>query len=115
MYAAMLAAEAAKTAQEIHGTPDIDAKMMRDGMEALEITEAKMAALGLPNFGPEFKVSCEEHGGPGLVGVTQWDAAAGTWNVISDYKPTDRELISRLVAEDSAAYAAENNIEPGCN
>lgn len=115
MYAAMLAAEAAKTAQEIHGTPDIDAKMMRDGMEALEITEAKMAALGLPNFGPEFKVSCEEHGGPGLVGVTQWDAAAGTWNVISDYKPTDRELIGRLVAEDSAAYAAENNIEPGCN
>ncbi len=115
MYAAMLAAEAAKTAQEIHGTPDIDAKMMRDGMEALEITEAKMTALGLPNFGPEFKVSCEQHGGPGLVGVVQWDAAAGTWNVISDYKPTDRELISRLVAEDSAAYAAENNIEPGCN
>ncbi len=115
MYAAMLAAEAAKTAQEIHGTPDIDAKMMRDGMEALEITEAKMTALGLPNFGPEFKVSCEQHGGPGLVGVVQWDAAAGTWNVISDYKPTDRELIGRLVAEDSAAYAAENNIEPGCN
>jgi branched-chain amino acid transport system substrate-binding protein len=114
MYAAMLAAEAAKTAQEIHGTPDITAAMMRDGMEALEITEAKMAALGLPNFGPEFKVSCEQHGGPGLVGVTQWDAASGKWNVISDYKPTDRELIGRLVAEDSAAYAAENTIEPGC-
>ena len=41
--------------------------MMRDGMEALEITEAKMTALGLPGFGPEFNVSCANHGGPGLV------------------------------------------------
>ena len=76
MYAAMLAAEAVKTAQEIHGVADITPRMMRDGMEALEITEAKMAALGLPNFGPEFNVSCENHGGDGLVGVTQWDATA---------------------------------------
>ena len=46
MYAAMLAAEAAKTAQDIHGVADITPAMMRDGMEALEITEAKMAGLG---------------------------------------------------------------------
>ena len=36
MYAAMLAAEAIRTAQEIHGVSDIDATMMRDGMEALQ-------------------------------------------------------------------------------
>ena len=41
MYAAMLAAEAAKTAQEIHGTAQITPAMMRDGMEALEITEER--------------------------------------------------------------------------
>ncbi|GAA6190940.1 ABC transporter permease [Phaeobacter gallaeciensis] len=114
LYAAMLAAEAAKTAQELHGTKDITPAMMRDGMEALEITEAKMAALGLPNFGPEFKVSCENHGGPGLVGVNQWDAATKTWSLISDFKPTDADVVGALVAEDSAAYASENNIEAGC-
>jgi branched-chain amino acid transport system substrate-binding protein len=114
MYAAVLAAEAVKTAQEIHGVADINASQMRDGMEALEITEAKMAALGLPNFGPEFKVSCQNHGGDGLVGMTQWDASSKTWSLISDFAPSDADVIGPLIAEDSAAYAAENKIEAGC-
>ena len=114
LYAAMLAAEAAKKAQEIHGVADITPGQMRDGMEALEITEAKMAELGLPNFGPEFTVSCENHGGNALVGVTQWDASAGTWSLISDFKPTDGDIIGPLIEEDSAAYANENNIPANC-
>jgi branched-chain amino acid transport system substrate-binding protein len=114
LYAAMLAAEAARTAQEIHGTTDLTGAMMRDGMEALEITEARMVELGMPNFGPAFKVTCENHGGDGLVGVNQWDATSKTWKLISDFKPTDSEVIDALIAEDSAAYAAENNIEPQC-
>ncbi|SMO72006.1 ABC transporter substrate-binding protein [Ruegeria faecimaris] len=114
LYAAMLAAEAVKTAQGIHNTADIDASMMRDGMEALEMTNAKMEALGMTGFGPEFSVSCENHGGPGLVGVVQWDAAAGTWNPVQDFQPTDADVINTLIEEDSAAYAAENNITPGC-
>jgi branched-chain amino acid transport system substrate-binding protein len=115
LYAAMLAAEAARTAQEIHGTGDITPAMMRDGMEALEMTNAKMEALGMPKFGPEFTVTCENHGGPGLVGVVQWDAAAKTWNTISEFKPTDADVIGALIEEDSAAYAKENNIAERCN
>ena len=110
MYAAMLAVEAAKTAQDIHSTAEINAAMMRDGMEALVINEEKMAALGMPNFGPSFDVSCENHGGPGLVGMTQWDASSQTWSLISDFGATDGELIDTLVTEDSGAYAAENKI-----
>ena len=93
---------------------EITPAMMRDGMEALDITEAKMAELGLPNFGPEFTVSCENHGGNALVGVTQWDASAGTWSLISDFKPTDGDIIGPLIEEDSAAYANENNIPANC-
>ncbi len=114
LYAAMLAAEAAKTAQEIHGTPDINAAMMRDGMEALELTEEKMEALGMAGFGPTFSVSCRNHGGPGLVGVTQWDASAKQWNLISEFAPTDMDVIQPLIDADSAAYAAENNLESRC-
>jgi len=115
VYAAMLAAEAAKTAQEIHGVADITPAMMRDGMEALSITEEKMAALGMPNFGPSFDVSCENHGGEGYVGVAQWDANAQEWNLISDFAPTDSDVIGPLIDEDSGAYAAENGIQEGCN
>jgi len=114
LYAAMLAAEAAKTAMEIHGTKDLTPAMMRDGMEALEITEEKMAALGLPNFGPEFKVSCQNHGGNGMVGMTQWDAEAKEWTLISDFKQSDQDVIQPLIEQDSTAYAEENNLEPQC-
>jgi branched-chain amino acid transport system substrate-binding protein len=114
MYAAMLAAEAIKTAQEMHGTAAITPAMMRDGMENLEMTEAKMAELGLPNFGPEFKVSCENHGGNGFGAVSQWDAAAGQFKLITEYYQSDQDIIQPLVEEDSAAFAAENGIEPGC-
>ena len=115
LYAAMLAGEAARTAQGIHGVADITAPMMRDGMEALEITEEVMAGLGMPNFGPSFKVSCENHGGPGIGAVTQWDATAKEWVLISDFGPSDMDVIQPLIDEDSAAYAAENNIESQCN
>ena len=115
MYAAMLAIEAARTAQEIHGVGDITPAMMRDGMEALEMTAEKMAGLGLPNFGPTFSVSCGNHGGPGLGAVQQWDASAKKWNLITDFAASDMDVIGKLIMEDSAAYAAENNITERCN
>lgn len=115
LYAAMLAAEAVKVAQEIHGVADITPAMMRDGMEALEMTEAKMAALGFPNFAPEFSVSCEDHSGPGVALVQQWDANTQTWNAITEFIKAERDVIQPLIEEDSAAYAAENGIEERCN
>jgi len=90
MYAAMLAVEAAKTAQEIHGVAEI-------------------------GFGPEFAVSCDNHGGGGLGTVTQWDATTASWSQITDYIASDGEVINALIMEDSAAFAAENNISERCN
>ncbi len=115
LYAALLAVEATRKAQEIHGVAQITPAMMRDGMEALEMTEASMAALGMADFGPEFKNTCENHGGSGLGKVQQWDASAKTWNLITDWIQSDKSVIDALIAEDSAAYAAENNITERCN
>ncbi|KKL77056.1 hypothetical protein LCGC14_2038710 [marine sediment metagenome] len=114
VYAAMLAVEAARLAQEIHGTPQITPAMMRDGMEALDMSAERMAELGLPDFGPTFKVSCENHGGEGTAAVQQWDAEAKEWTLITDFIQSDLDVINPLVEEDSGAYAAENNIEPSC-
>ncbi|GAA6200854.1 ABC transporter substrate-binding protein [Aquicoccus sp. SU-CL01552] len=114
LYAAMLVAEAARTAQEIHGTSKITGAMMRDGMEALNITEERMAEMGLPNFGPAFQVSCKNHGGDGYAAMAQWDAKAKTWSLITDYIQADQEVVQPLIDADSAAFAAENNIESRC-
>jgi len=97
VYAAMLAAEAARTAQSIHGVSDITAAQMRDGMEALET------------------VTCENHGGNGLGAVSQWDASSKTWSLITDYGPPDADVIQPLIMEDSSAFAAENNIAERCS
>ncbi len=116
LYAAMLAAEATRKAQELSGNAQITAADMRDGMEALEITEERMTELGMPGFGPSFKVSCANHGGPGTGAIQQWDAAAKEWKLISDFGPSDMDVIQPLIDEDSMAYAKENNITPReCN
>jgi branched-chain amino acid transport system substrate-binding protein len=112
MYAAMLAVEAAKKAQEISGKNDITAADMRDGMEALEVTSATMEALGMPGFGPEVHVSCANHGGSGAALVQQWDAKAKKWNAITDYIQSNRDLVTKLAMEDSEAFAKENTITP---
>jgi len=114
MYAAMLAVEAARTAQEIHGVAAITPAMMRDGMANLVMTEERMAELGLPGFGPEFEVSCQNHGGTGAGLIQQWDANEQQWNLITDWILPDREMIMEMVMEDSLAYAAENEITPQC-
>ena len=115
MLAAMLAAEAIKTAQEIHGVSDITPAQMRDGMEALEITAEKLEGLGMAGISPEFSVSCEDHGGAGQAIVLQWDADAGTWNSLTDYIASDAAVIDPLVEADSKAFADENGITPGCS
>ena len=114
MYGAMLAAEAVKVAQEMNGVAQIDAGMMRQGLENLEINDENMAAIGLQGFGPNFEVSCENHGGPGLVAVQQWDATAQEWSIISDFAPSNMDVIQPLIDADSAAFAAESGIVPGC-
>ncbi len=114
MYAAMLAAEAIRKAQEIHGVSDVTPAMVRDGMEALEITAAQMEALGMPGVGPEFSVSCQDHGGTGLGIVQQWDANAKSWTALTDYIEPNDEITTPLIKEDSMAFATENNITPGC-
>jgi len=115
LYAAMLAQLAIEKAQDIHGVSDITPAMMRDGMEALEVTNARMNELGAPNIGPEFAVSCDNHGGPGTAVVQQWDAANQSWNVITDFISSDADVIKPLIDADSSGYAAENNITAGCS
>ena len=86
--------------------------MMRDGMEALEMTNARMEELGVPMIGPEFAVSCENHGGTGMAIMTQWNGTE--WVTLTDFVAPDDSVTQPLVMEDSAQFAAENNISSQC-
>lgn len=101
---------------EIKGSNEIVGKDVREGLEALNVTEERLGELGLPNFTYPVEISCAVHSDPGTVLIQQWDAAAGTWHVVASGIEPDRSVINALIEEDSAAYAAENNITPrDCN
>ncbi|KGJ03828.1 ABC transporter substrate-binding protein [Paracoccus sphaerophysae] len=112
MYAALVIAEAIKKAQELSGTPNVTPAQVRDGFEALDISEARMTELGLPGFGQPIKITCDNHGGTGMARMQQWDAAAKEWKSISDFIEPDQEILTPLIAADSEAYAKENGITP---
>ena len=93
----------------------MNAAEVRDGFESLDLTEARLTELGLPGFAQPIKATCADHGGPGTAMIFQWDAAAKKWNAASDWISADADVIDPLIAEDSAAFAAENKIAERCN
>jgi len=116
LVAAMWTAEAIRTAQQIHGTKNVKAKHVRDGFEKLEVSEARLAELGLAGFTVPVRISCANHTGPRQAAIQQWDAKAKQWKMVTHFYDTMRDVVDPLIAEDSAAYAAENGIkERQCN
>ena len=101
----------ADRASHYWNTPEAGGKVDKDTPTQV----GRGAALGLPGFGPTFSVSCESHGGNGLAAVQQWNASSKTWSLITDYIEPDADVVNALIAADSAAYAAENNITERCN
>ena len=108
----MWTSEAIRTAMDIHGTNEVNGIMVRDGFEALDVDEARLTELGLPGFTIPVKISCDNHEGPGKVALQQWDAKAKKWSLVSDFYEPLRDITGPLIAEDSAQYAAENNVLP---
>jgi branched-chain amino acid transport system substrate-binding protein len=116
LVAAMWTSEAIRKAMEIHGTNEIRGVHVRDGFEALEVDEARLKELGLEGFTIPVKISCENHEGPGQVALQQWDAKAKKWSLVSGFYEPLRDITAPLIAEDSAQFAAENNVsERNCN
>ena len=112
VYAGVLVAEAIRNAMKIHNTKELTGEMVQDGFESLEITEARWAELGLPNFTGAVQVSCADHRGPSKIAVQQWDATSQKWGLITDFVEPMDDVTTPLIKEDSEAYAAENNITP---
>ncbi|MFC1681291.1 ABC transporter substrate-binding protein [Pseudomonadota bacterium] len=112
LIAAVYATEAIRNAMEINNTNEVTPAMVRDGMESLDLTEARLTELGLPGFTIPVKITCANHAGPRKVAIQQWDASAKKWTMVTDFYETMNDIVDPLIEEDSAAYAAENNITP---
>lgn len=112
LVTAMYTAEAIAKAQELHKTKEVTGEMVRDGLEALDITADRLKKLGFDGLVEPVKVTCANHEGPARGAIQQWDAVAGKWKLVTGYFDSDRSIIDPLIQADSEQYAKENNITP---
>jgi branched-chain amino acid transport system substrate-binding protein len=107
---AMIVVEAIRAAQEIHGQQPLTGEQVRDGLEALNIDEARLAELGMSDFTPPLKVSCADHEGDHAVRVQQWDGEK--WQFVSDWITPMKDVVRPMIEESAASYAKEHGITP---
>lgn len=109
--AAVLSVEAVRAAQAKYGKGKaMNPEQVRWGLENLNLTEARLKALGATGLLPEVKTSCDNHEGSGKVKMQQWDGSK--WVVLTDWIEGNKALIHPLFMADAKKYAKEKNLTP---
>ena len=106
---ALFTLEAARTAMTKFGNKPLTGEQMQWGYEHLDLTEARLAEIGLPGFTNPVKLSCEDHETNGPVRIQQWDGK--NWKFVSDWIEPMRDIVRPLIEAAAAAYAKEKGIE----
>ncbi len=78
---------------------------VREGLENMNLTEARLKQLGLAGFTVPFKVSCANHEGNGLLRIQQWDGK--NWNMVSDWIEPMRDMVRPLIEKAAVTEAAK--------
>jgi branched-chain amino acid transport system substrate-binding protein len=102
----VLIAEAIATAQKLTGKPVVNAEEVRMGFENLDITEARLAELGLTGFMPALKVTCEDHSGSHAVYIQEWDGTG--WQKATDWFDPMTDVVRPMLEKAAAEYVAAN-------
>jgi len=105
MFNAVVLAEAIREAQAKTGKSVITGADMRDGLEAINLTEERLTELGLPDFTGAVKGSCGDHEGGGSVFIQQWNGT--DWEKISDLIPPMNDVVRPMLEEAADAYVAD--------
>ncbi|MGB0901640.1 ABC transporter substrate-binding protein [Halocynthiibacter sp.] len=105
VISAMLA-EGIKTAQDHFGEGEISATQLRWGLENLNLTDERLAEMGMTGMVAPFSTSCSNHTGHAGGWMLEWDGAK--WVVGSDHLMADAEAIRPLEVAAAAEYAEAN-------
>ncbi|HYF17300.1 MAG TPA: ABC transporter substrate-binding protein [Ramlibacter sp.] len=106
---AMLAVEGVRAAQERYGKGKwMSPEQARWGYENLNLTQAKIDALGFKGVLRPISTSCADHMGSSAARVHTWDGSKFTWS--SDWLQADEAIIRPLVKTSAEKYAAEKKL-----
>jgi branched-chain amino acid transport system substrate-binding protein len=107
---AMLAVEGVRAAQERFGKgKPMTGEQARWGYENLNLTQAKLDALGFKNVLRPISTSCADHMGSAWARVHTWDGSKFVW--ASDWLQADDAIIRPLVRTSAEKYAGEKKLQ----
>ena len=105
LFNSVILAEAIRAAQEITGKKVIDGADMRLGFENLDLSEERLAELGLEGFTSPITGSCADHEGGGPVFIQQW--TGDDWERVSDFITPDTAVTRPMLETAAEQYVAD--------
>ncbi len=103
----MLIAEAIRTAQQITGKKVVNGEDVRRGLEALNITEARLKELGLEGFAAPVKVVLRGPQRPSQ-GLSSPNGTAPNGSKASDWIEPMKDEVRPLLEAGAKEYAEKN-------
>jgi len=109
VVSAMYAVEGVRAAQERYGKGKvITAEQARWGFENLNLTQAKLDALGFKGVLRPVSTSCQDHMGGNWARVHTWDGSK--WQFTSDWMQADEQILKPLVKSVADKYLADKKM-----
>ncbi|WP_321344739.1 ABC transporter substrate-binding protein [Breoghania sp.] len=110
VYNAMLIAEGIRAGQKYSGKAMVTAEDVRNGLETLNLDEARIQEMGMTDFMAPLKMSCEDHNGHGPLYIVEWDGK--DWQKASDWFEPMNEVVQPLLEAAAQDYVASNSPWP---
>ncbi len=108
---AMFTVEGIRAAQERYGKGKVmTGEQVRWGLENLNLTQAKLDALGFAGVLRPISTSCADHMGAYWTRLSTWDGKA--WHLSSDWIQADEQIIKPMIKQTAAKYASEKKLTP---
>ena len=106
---AMIGIEGIRSAQERFGKGKVmSGEQVRWGLENLNLTQAKLDALGFKGVMRPISTSCMDHMGAAWTRIHTWNGKA--WEFTSDWMQADEQILKPLVKATADKYAAEKKL-----
>ena len=107
----MLVVEGVRAAQERFGKGKVmNGEQVRWGLENLNLTQAKIDALGFGGVLRPISTSCKDHMGSYWARISTWDGKQ--WKISSDWIQADEQILNPMIKSAAAKYASEKKIAP---
>jgi branched-chain amino acid transport system substrate-binding protein len=105
----MLGVEAVRRAQERYGKGKVmTSEQVRWGLENLNLTQAKLDALGFAGVMRPLSTSCQDHMGSTWARIHTWDGKK--WNFSSDWYQADEQIIKPMVKTGADKYLSDKKM-----